>query len=421
MLPPSTMEKTCIAIYELAREAGGKKESTLVGFGGRVPCWAAAFVNGSLTHPLDYDDSVDAGPQPLHHPTGSTFPAALAVADKVGGVSGKDFITGIALGNDLGVRLASSIRGNIMADYPFFPVTVFGVCTAAAAAGKLLGLSTGEMINALGLAAHRAAGISAALRSTDSDLRAIRDGFTNREGVISALMASRGIAANKDGIEQVLQVYYLGRYDPAKLTSELGKRFRGVEAGFKLWPACGQTHGYIRAVLRILNEHDIKPGEVEEIILTGSNSGEALCQPPEDRQHPSSSIAAKFSLPFVVGVALVKRNVGISDFLPENLKRLEVLKIAGLVKHRVDPNFGTMLPVRAEIKTTGGQSYSCEVNTIRESIEETSGFDSLITKFKECASYSRKRLTSENIQKLISAVIELETVSDIREISRILA
>ena len=83
MLPPSTMEKTCIAINELAKEAGVKKVSTLVGFGGKAPCWTAAFVNGSLTHPLDYDDSVDAGSQPLHHPTVSTLPAALAVAEKV--------------------------------------------------------------------------------------------------------------------------------------------------------------------------------------------------------------------------------------------------------------------------------------------------------------------------------------------------
>ena len=59
MLPSSKLEKGCQALAELAKEGGGKEESTLIGFGGKVPCWMAAFVNGSLCHPIDYDDTVD--------------------------------------------------------------------------------------------------------------------------------------------------------------------------------------------------------------------------------------------------------------------------------------------------------------------------------------------------------------------------
>lgn len=54
----------------------------------------AAFVNGALTHAIDYDDFIITGNQPHHHPIGSIFPAALAVAEKVG-ASGRDFITAL--------------------------------------------------------------------------------------------------------------------------------------------------------------------------------------------------------------------------------------------------------------------------------------------------------------------------------------
>ncbi|MDD5703611.1 MAG: MmgE/PrpD family protein, partial [Dehalococcoidales bacterium] len=250
MLPPSTLTKACISLYEMMNEVDGKKESTLIGFGGRVPCWVAAFVNGSCAHAMDYDDGVTTD-KPIQHPTASTFPAALALAERIGEVNGKDFITAVALGNDLSIRIASCPTGNTMTDYPFFPISTFGVFSAAGACGKLLGLADIEMQNALGLALHRVAGTRDAAFAPDSDIRGIRDGFTNKEGVIAALMASKGISACKDSVEQLLRVYYGTGYSLDPLTHDLGKIFRGAEAKYKIWPSCGATHSYIQAALYV--------------------------------------------------------------------------------------------------------------------------------------------------------------------------
>ena len=146
----------------------------------------AVFVNGSHTHPLDYDDTKD---EPPHHPTAATLPPALANAKRRGGVSGRELITAIASGNELGVRLCSAPRGQLLSDYPWFPITVFGTFSATAAAGRLLGLSEEEMINALGIAIHRIFGITKALTAPGSDIRAIRDGFTNEAGILCALIS----------------------------------------------------------------------------------------------------------------------------------------------------------------------------------------------------------------------------------------
>lgn len=418
MLPPTTLEKACIALYKLVKEAGGKKESTLVGFGGKVPCWMAAFVNGSLAHAIDYDDGVGLE-KPLIHPTGSTFPACLAIAERIGGVSGKDFITAIALGNDLDVRLAACPKGD-QSDLVFTPMASFGVLAAAAASGKLLGLSEAEMLNALGLAFHRVAG-AGGVGDPDSDLRAIRDGFTNKEGALSALMASRGIAASKDAVERLLDIDCGGDYDSEPLTSELGKKFRGVEAGFKPWPCCGGTHGCVQVALQVIKEHNIKPEQIEEVMLTVTAASEHFWLPLEARQEPTSSIFAKSSIPFVVAVALVKGNVAISHFLPQNLKDPDVLKMAKKIKHKVDPTFGIFTPTQVEIKTKDGKSYSSRVDILRGQLKNPLSMEEIITKFKDCASYSKKRLSSVKIDRLITSILELEKVGDIREITDILA
>jgi 2-methylcitrate dehydratase PrpD len=123
MFPSSTFEKGCKALEEITREGGGEEESTLIGFGGKAPSWMAAFVNASLCHPMDYDDTVDEFP---NHPSSHTFPAAFAVAEKVGNVSGEDFITAVALGIDLNVRLSAAPKGRVGEDYPWFPCPFLG-------------------------------------------------------------------------------------------------------------------------------------------------------------------------------------------------------------------------------------------------------------------------------------------------------
>jgi 2-methylcitrate dehydratase PrpD len=408
ILPPTTLEKTCFSLYELMKEAGGKKESTLLGFGGKAPCWVAA---------IDFDDGV-YGDIPIHHPTASTFPAALAIAEKIGKVNGKDFITAVALGNDLSTRMAYCPQGNNMMDFPFFTVSIFGVFSAAAACGKLLKLSELEMLNTFGLALHRVAGVREALFASDSEIRAIRDGFTNQEGVISALMASKGISACKDAIEQLFKAYFGSKYITEPLLLDLGLKFRGSEVKFKIWPSCGQTISYIQAALDIVKKYDIKPDNIKEVVLTGSKDGEQHCILPEAAE-PSSSIAAKFSIAFCVAIALVKLKVVISDFLPENLKNTEVIEIAKKIKFHVNPIFGVFTPVIIEVITKEGKNLSLKLDS-PSNVNSSVSVEELIAKFRDCAIYSRKRLSSAKVDKLITTILNLEQVNDMREITYIL-
>ncbi len=421
MLPPSSLERGCQVLEEITREGGGVKESTIIGFGGKAPCWMAAFVNGSLCHPMDYDDTVDEFP---NHPSSHTFPAGFAVAEKMGCVSGKEFITAVALGVDLAVRLTAAPKGRVGEDYPWFSVPVFGVFSASAVAGKLLGMTTEQMINAFGISVDRAFGITESLNSPDSEIRAIRDGFGNREGVLAALMAKKGIRACKNGIEILYKIFYNDEYDSSSLTSNLGKEFWNIKVGLKAWPCCRVAHTHVRAALDIAAEHDVKPGDIKEIVATVGKFGrDYLFTPAETKQRPESSIQAKLSLPFVMGLVFAKRRVIIEDFLQENLKDQEVIGIARKTTYTFDPHLfdDAIGPGIVEVKTHDGDSFVKREDIPYGNPKNPMSDEELTAKFKDCARYSKKVLGEDRVDGLMNMILDLERVKNMKEIAEILA
>ena len=409
MLPPTTLERACIALEGVFREEG---ESTLIGFGGRASPLSAAFLNGSLCHPMDYDDTVDEAPT---HPSGSAIPSALAIAEKLG-TSGKDFITAIALANDLNVRLSLTPKGRVIEDYPWFPITTFGVFSATASAGKILSLSEDEMINALGIAVERVFGLISTLTSPDSEIRAIRDGFTNREGLTCALMAKAGIRATREGIEKLFDIFYRGEWEPGDVLRDLGERYLGDMVSFKAWPSCRGTHAFIQAALDMAKE--INTVDIEEILLRVGKFGALLCTPEEERKRPRISIGAKFSLPFCIGVALLRKKVVISDFLPENLGDEDVLRIADKVRYELVPEFGSIVPAEVEISLKGGRKISRRVEVVYGHPRNPMRDEDLIAKFKDCAKYSKRPLSEKDVEEIIDKILHLEDVKDIRELTK---
>jgi 2-methylcitrate dehydratase PrpD len=87
-------------------KAGGAKEASVIGFGGRYPVWLAALANGAMARAVDFDDGHD---ESMTHPSAVVVSAALAMAERQGGVDGRRLITAIALGNEILVRLGLGI------------------------------------------------------------------------------------------------------------------------------------------------------------------------------------------------------------------------------------------------------------------------------------------------------------------------
>ena len=111
------------------QEMGGRPDSTILGFRGKAPPAWAAFVNGGLGHMLDYDD-VGAG-----HPSIATLFPALAVAEKRGGVSGRELLVALACGMEIMTRIDDAITiPDWTAAEGWFATQLFGFVAGAASA-----------------------------------------------------------------------------------------------------------------------------------------------------------------------------------------------------------------------------------------------------------------------------------------------
>ncbi|MBI4330353.1 MAG: MmgE/PrpD family protein [Chloroflexi bacterium] len=410
----------CRELVGLVKEAGGKPESTIFGFGGKVPAWMAAFANGGMGHGLDYDD--------IHakvavHPSSSVVPAAFAAAERMGQVNGRDFLTAVTLGIDMACRLALGITW----EHDWHLSTVFGTFACAAASGKIMGLGKDKLVNAFGIALCQGACPMEVNYGVGSDLRASYPAFTAKAGVLSACMAQRGIDGPKNSMEgraALYPIYFKGKYDRNAIIAGLGKQFEGGNVVFKVWPACSATHPYIEATLRAVTKNDIHSQDIERITMfIYGGSGKNLCEPLEARRKPPSILDAKFSLPFTVAIAATRRKVVIADYSSEGLKDQQILEMA----QKVAPKFEKAVNQTGEIKRGDVEIQTKAGKQYREQVEVTHGLPrnpvsrvDLVDKFNDCVRYSAKPLPRHNAGKIVELIMGLEEVADVGEIMRLM-
>ena len=410
---------------ELAKEVGGKKESTIIAYGDKVPCHMAAFVNAALTHGLNFGDIYE---EYRVHPGPAVIPVAFAVAERVGKVSGKEFITAVTLGVDLLVRMARSIYVNATRDWAIYgwnPQQIFGYFSATAVAGKLLKLNEDQMVNAFGLAYSQTSGSMEEIVGIGTD-KAIYNSYPALAGVLSAFMAQRGIRGPRNSLEGkagLFNVYFQGEYDSTSLTFELGKSFEGVTAGFYSFPCCAFNHTYIETALKMVDEYSIDPSKIEKVTLfIGPTEDFSLCQPLEIKRNPTTLSEAQMSLPYAIAVAMTEGKPRLKHFLRQSFENPEILRLANKVDFRVSQEFGSqigtpMMRTAMEVKLRDGRVLRSDRKVVRYGHPQNPmSMEDHIEKFRDCVSYSVKPLPQKRVENLIKKLGNLEELKDISRI-----
>ena len=420
-------------VHEYVRDLGGKAESTIWGFGGKAPAPWAAFVNGSLGHMLDYDDVSDGG-----HVSISTIPPGFAVAEKLGAerkISGKDFLTAIAVGTDIHTRLslAIDIPDWTMAE-GWFATQLFGFISGSATAGRLLGLDEEKMENALGIGYNQMSGSRQMAVGAATHMRAMQAGFSGQAAAAGAEMARRGIIGDKEFLEGRYGLFHnyvrTGTPDWDAIVGALGARFPLLDThGFKVWPACAYTRPTNAATLILRNTYQLKPEDVESITIVGGTGGtQLLCEPIDKKRRPQVSIDGKYSIPFTTGVMMARGNVTLRDYTDEGLRDPAALAMADKVSYRAVPgakmerggSSGSIGNVAVEIKTRDGRLLTSQPDSVPGDPRQRVGWDAVESKFRDCVSFAAKPIPAKNIDLAIERVHNLENQSDVTEIVRLL-
>lgn len=412
-------------------DEGGKVESSILGSGVKVPCRAAALVNGGFAHALDYDDVYS----PVRvHPDAVTVPAALAIAERSAGVSGKDLIAAVALGDELAIRLGLAIfnapgaaTAGTWPGRQWHPTLVAGYFSATAASARLLRLDEEAILDAFGIALYRTAGTLAYVKGARNLVAELYYGFPAEVGVMSASMAAGGITGPKEAFEGeggLFPAFLGGQYSRDSLAVGFGRSFELLGIETKPWPAVRTSHCYVQAALEIAGGNDVRPGDIEEITIHCGGLARLACEPLALRRRPLTAIDAKFSIPFIVSVALARRRVVIADFLPGNLADPAVLSLADRVTVSFDPNLDAgsafrgagMVRAVLDVRTRDGSTLTAHVDYAHGGPEDPMTQDERRAKFEDCASYAAVPIPAADVRRVVELVSTLDDQVDLREL-----
>jgi len=309
----SKHETLNIAIAALA-PFSGPAQASILGRRERMDVLNAAFMNGVSSHIFDYDDT---HLKTVIHPAGPVASAILALSE-YRPVSGRDFVHALVLGVETECRIGNAV-------YPAHYNTGWhitgtaGVFGAAAAAGKILGLSEQQMVWALGLAATQPVGLREMFGTMT---KSFHPGRAAHNGLTAALLASRNFTSSnrpleaKSGWANVLST----SRDYSAIAEKLGETYEILLNTYKPF-ACGVViHPVIDGCIQLRDQYKLTAEQIDRIEL----QIHPLVLELTGQKTPQTGLEGKFSVYYAAAVAIVQGAGGEKQF-SDNLVRDPVL------------------------------------------------------------------------------------------------
>ncbi len=408
---------------------GGKEESTLIGFGNKIPAVNATLVNSLMIRALDFNDIY--WKEDPSHPS-DLIPAALSVGEIVG-ASMKDVIVAIVLAYEFEQRLCEfAVPGVRERKWHHATLTQF---VSPIVAGKLLGLNIDQLVNAIGISGSHNHTIGCPTAGKLTMMKNTVDPMAVQSGVFAALMAQQGytgteaVFEGKEGFmdcffgwnvkEQKLDAVKMkGRefeeewsWDLDKLLGSLGENYKIMKCSLKAFPCEALSHVHLTAVLNAVNNNDIKYDEIDSVTITTiARACDILFDPTKYR--PESRETADHSLPYCVAASIVDRKLTTQSFSEEKIKDPKIREVIDKIKGEASEEFEKMFPEKQPskvvIKTKDGREFSEYREYPKGDPREPMTMDDLETKFN---SLSDKLFTKERQNEIKNMILNCDDMN----------
>ena len=370
---------------------------------------AAALINGTLAHSLDFDDT---HAEASLHSSAPIVPAALAAAE-MSDASGKELIAAMVAGYEIQIRLSLALNPSDHYDRGFHPTATCGIFGAAAAAGKLLGMDADGIRNAFGIALSQAAG-SMEFLTDGAWTKRSHVGQAAQNGLICAVMACEGFKGVECAFEGRAGFFnaYAPNPDPDKAVAGLGTDWETMRLAVKPYPSCRYSHAAIDGIVALVKQHDIKADDVEEVEIGVAETGWKIIGGPGDKTNPQSVVDGQFSMPFCAAVAMRAGGLAWDDYkthLNDPATRALTRKVKTVVDARAQAEFPANLSGAVRIVTSSGEYETFvavpkgEPDNFLDDNEFREKFDGL------CAPY----LGTEGAARLADSLLALEGANSI--------
>lgn len=319
---------------------------------------AAALLAGAAAHSLDFDDT---HAQSQLHPGAPVIAAALAAA-QMANAGPRELLVAIVAGYEVMIRVAFGVNPLAHSQRGYHLSATTGVFGAAAAAGKLLGLSAEQLEHAFGTALSASAG-TGQFAVNGAWTKRFHVGNAAANGLLAAALARRGYSGATqalEGREGFFKVYSPEPKAEAALQG-LGTRWEILQSGLKPYPCCRGIHAPLDAVMALHARYDIVPDRIASVRVGMARRSVYVVGAPQDRRrNPQNVVDCQFSTHLCVAIALMHRHMGWDDYEPALadpkiralMQRIEVFE-----DPECEANFPCAFSAVVEIRTTDGQCW----------------------------------------------------------------
>ncbi|HEX3792503.1 MAG TPA: MmgE/PrpD family protein [Pseudonocardiaceae bacterium] len=416
---------TSQAAIAVVRSRGGTAQARVIGSGDRLPAASAAFANGVLAHSLDYDDTHLPS---ILHPSASIVPGALAAA-QLFGRSGAEFLTAVAVGLEVCVRLGMSgydekTNSNVFFDRGQHATSICGTIGAAVAAAKLSGADAGGICDAIGISASMAAGIIEANRGGGT-VKRLHCGWAAQSGVSAAELTAHGFTGPDTVLEGRFGLLnaFLGEHaDLRVVTADLGGHWHVPDIFVKPYPANHFTHTVVDAAAE-LARRGVRPVDIVSVEVGVPDAiVRTIGEPIEVKRAPQTGYQAQFSGPYAVTVGLLGGHglgaalVDYTDELAQDAERRAIMRRVTVVADATcDEVYPHQFPAVLTAELTDGTRQVSEVMVNRGGRLRPLSRPELETKFTDNAT----RVLTEG--QVTGALAEIRRLPEAATVDALLA
>src|SRR5262249_42529867 len=251
---------------------------------------------------------------------------------------------------------------------------------------------------------------------------ALHVGQAARNGVLSARLAKSGFTANPQTLEVrngFFDSYYPGGKPDRAPIETLGRVYAMEKYGvrFKPYPCGGLTHTAIYATIKLRNERQITADMIEHIDVEVPADTAA----PLVYRVPHTGLEGKFSMPYLIALALTVGKIQLETFTDEAVRNPDVIQLLEKVDMKVDPKLQAgsdgSRPATVTMKLRNGQTQTMQEKFPKGSTQVPMSSNELLAKFRACV---RGVLSPASGERAIGYIGRLETMDSIRPLTKLL-
>ena len=395
-------------------ERAGQEEATVwFDHSNRLYFSDAARLNAMMSDAAAMDDS---HMKCYAHPGTIAVSVALAAGER-SRATGEDIICAVATGYEAAGRIGQQISPTFTEERAMHNC-IISIFAGTVAAGKLLHLNAEQMTYAIALSATSMGGLRI---STNNITREYHAGLSAMQASNAVLAAKNGYQADEDLLEAKGGYFdtYGANVDVDAVLRGLGDKWDIVtEMALKLIPGVHGMHALVEAAINAAKAGNINPNEVDKITVYGSPHLKGCMR----HLHPSDYAGAIHSLPYYMAAAVVDKafswgHVSIGKITDPVIGRLQ-----GKVTLVIDPERSPADYPRGgtvTIRTNSGDEYSDTVDWPKGSPSRGIEWRDVDEKYR--ALLPSSNLKQQNIERSLQLVHNLDTVTDISQLTLALA